>query len=96
VEIVNGLWKGLGYYSRATRLLSGAQTVVKKFHSHLPEDPAVLEKQIAGIGKYTAGAITSIAYGVCAPVVRLLHLISCSSIRRAWVTHLFSPAGWKC
>ena len=39
------------------------------YGGHLPEDPVVLEKQIAGIGKYTAGAITSIAYGVCAPVV---------------------------
>ena len=74
-ETVNGLWKGLGYYSRAARLLSGAQTVVEKYDGHLPEDPGVLEKQIPGIGKYTAGAITSIAYGVCAPVVRLLHLI---------------------
>ena len=69
-ESINSLWKGLGYYGRAARLLSGAQMVVEKYDGLLPEDPAVLEKQIAGIGKYTAGAITSIAYGVCAPVVR--------------------------
>jgi len=74
-EAVNGLWKGLGYYGRAARLLSGAQKVVEMYDGHLPEDPAVLEKQIPGIGKYTAGAITSIAYGVCAPVVRLFHLV---------------------
>ena len=94
-ETINGLWKGLGYYGRAARLLSGAQTVVETYGGHLPEDPAVLEKQIAGIGKYTAGAITSIAYGVCAPVVRPLGLSSqspssfCRSI-------IFSLGGWKC
>lgn len=49
---------------------------MENYGGHLPEDPAVLEKKITGIGKYTAGAITSIAYGVCAPVVRLLHLVS--------------------
>jgi len=75
-ETINGLWKGLGYYGRAARLLSGAQAVMENYGGHLPEDPAVLEKKITGIGKYTAGAITSIAYGVCAPVVRLLHLVS--------------------
>lgn len=74
-ETINCLWKGLGYYGRAARLLSGAQMVVEKYDGLLPEDPAVLEKQIAGIGKYTAGAITSIAYGVCAPVVRPSSLV---------------------
>jgi adenine-specific DNA glycosylase len=97
-ETVNGLWKGLGYYSRAARLLLGAQTVVEKYGGHLPEDPAVLEKQIAGIGKYTAGAITSIAYGVCAPVVRLLHLLFLATMffpLSGMVIHSFSLAGWK-
>ena len=49
--------------------------VVEKYDGLLPEDPVVLEKQITGIGKYTAGAITSIAYGVCAPVVRPFSLV---------------------
>lgn len=35
----------------------------------LPSDPIRLEKEIDGIGRYTAGAISSIAYGVRTPIV---------------------------
>jgi hypothetical protein len=52
-------------------LLAGAQKVVKEFDGRLPEDPAVLEKEVPGIGRYSSGAISSIAYGVRAPVVCL-------------------------
>ena len=38
----------------------------------LPDDPAVLEKEVEGVGRYTAGAICSIAYGVRAPIVKML------------------------
>lgn len=69
IEEVNALWKGLGYYSRASRLLEGAKTVVDKFNGKLPSDPEVLIKQVPGVGPYTAGAIASIAYGVRAPTV---------------------------
>ena len=73
--------------------------VVENYGGHLPEDPTVLEKNIAGIGKYTAGAITSIAYGVCAPVVRLIHLVSLVPVF-PFVANggpfVFSLAGWKC
>ena len=70
--------------------------VVDKYDGLLPEDPAVLEKQIAGIGKYTAGAITSIAYGVCAPVVCLLSLFSQSYSSSFCHSFISSLAGWKC
>lgn len=69
IDQVNSLWKGLGYYSRASRLLDGAKTVVKKYKGRLPSDPAELVKEVEGIGPYTAGAIASIAYGVKAPTV---------------------------
>ncbi|KAF8488063.1 DNA glycosylase [Gautieria morchelliformis] len=69
IDTVNCLWKGLGYYSRAARLLAGAQKVVTKFSGRLPADTRTLEKEIPGIGRYSAGAICSIAYGVCAPVL---------------------------
>lgn len=35
----------------------------------LPDDPVVLEKEIDGIGRYTAGAICSMAYGIRTPIV---------------------------
>lgn len=49
-EDVRALWTGLGYYSRATRLLTGAQRVQKDYKGKLPSDPKVLEKEIDGIG----------------------------------------------
>ncbi|KAF8589109.1 DNA glycosylase [Ramaria rubella] len=69
IDTVNGLWKGLGYYSRAARLLKGAQKVVVEYDGCLPADAKTLEKEIPGIGRYSAGAICSIAYGICAPVL---------------------------
>ncbi|KAF9952650.1 hypothetical protein BGZ65_005142 [Modicella reniformis] len=69
LEEVNKVWTGLGYYSRASRLHSGAQKVVKDFNGVLPSDPAVLEKEVPGIGRYTAGAIASHAYNVPAELV---------------------------
>ncbi len=63
------MWSGLGYYSRGKRLHEGAKKVVEKFSGVLPSDPAVLEKEIPGIGKYTAGAICSIAFNKVTPLV---------------------------
>ncbi|TFY51505.1 hypothetical protein EVJ58_g10530 [Rhodofomes roseus] len=50
IETVNGLWKGLGYYSRAARLLSGAKKVVEQFDGRLPDNAKDLETHIPGIG----------------------------------------------
>ncbi|KAG0198679.1 hypothetical protein BGX28_007890 [Mortierella sp. GBA30] len=69
IEDVNKVWTGLGYYSRASRLHTGAQKVLKQFNGILPSDPAVLEKEVPGIGRYTAGAIVSHAYNVPAELV---------------------------
>lgn len=52
IDTVNGLWKGLGYYSRAARLLAGARKVVADFGGRLPADTKTLEKEIPGIGRY--------------------------------------------
>lgn len=65
---VNVLWAGLGYYRRAQQLLKGAQKVVKDFNSQIPDDVHEL-LQIPGIGPYTAGAISSIAFGCNSPLV---------------------------
>lgn len=60
-EEVCKLWSGLGYYNRAKNLLKGAKYVVENYNGVLPDDVDKLIK-IPGIGKYTAGAIASIAY----------------------------------
>lgn len=62
------LWEGLGYYSRARRLISCAKEVVESYAGHLPMDYKALTK-LPGIGPYTAGAILSIAYNQPYPAV---------------------------
>ncbi|KII91213.1 hypothetical protein PLICRDRAFT_37925 [Plicaturopsis crispa FD-325 SS-3] len=69
IDTVNSLWKGLGYYSRAARLLAGAQKVVAHLGGRLPNNAKDMEAQIPGIGRYSAGAICSIAYGERMPVL---------------------------
>ncbi|KAG8989199.1 Mitochondrial carrier protein ymc2 [Tulasnella sp. 427] len=69
IEEVNALWKGLGYYRRAKALLEAAKKVVKNYDGRIPKDVAVMEKDVPGVGRYTAGAVCSIAYGVKAPAV---------------------------
>ncbi len=62
------LWEGLGYYSRARNLQKAAKVIVEKHNGQLPNDPkAILE--LPGIGKYTAGAISSIAFNKPEPIV---------------------------
>lgn len=61
-------WSGLGYYRRARMLREGAIDVVDRFNGMLPESIEDL-MTIPGIGRYTAGAIASIAYDRAAPIV---------------------------
>jgi A/G-specific adenine glycosylase len=61
-------WSGLGYYRRARALYQGAREVVEKYGGKLPRDAASL-RTISGIGPYTAGAISSIAFGAKEPLV---------------------------
>ena len=58
------LWEGLGYYSRARNLHRAA----RQLRGRVPGTVAELQ-QLPGIGRYTAGAIASIAFGQRAPVV---------------------------
>jgi len=62
------LWEGLGYYSRARNLHAAAKEVVKKYDGIIPNDPAILGT-LKGIGPYTRGAISSIAFGLPEPAV---------------------------
>jgi A/G-specific adenine glycosylase len=61
-------WEGLGYYSRARNLQSAAQLVVEKHAGSLPPDLNAL-RRLPGIGRYTAGAIASIAFGLDVPAL---------------------------
>ena len=67
-DAVTAAWSGLGYYRRARMLREGAITVRERFGGELPRDVSDL-MSIPGIGRYTAGAISSIAYNRAAPIV---------------------------
>ena len=62
------LWEGLGYYSRARNLHKAAKVIVEQFDGVVPSDLESL-KSLPGIGRYTAGAIASIAYQKPVPLV---------------------------
>lgn len=61
-------WEGLGYYSRARNLQMAAQQVMSEHGGVLPQTAAEL-LTLKGIGRYTAGAIASIAFSEAAPVL---------------------------
>jgi A/G-specific adenine glycosylase len=61
-------WQGLGYYTRARNLLKAARQVVRDHGGELPGDVGELQK-LAGVGRYTAGAVSSIAFGKRAPIL---------------------------
>jgi A/G-specific adenine glycosylase len=67
-EQVLALWSGLGYYRRARALRAGAREVTERYGGSLPADPAEL-RRLPGVGRYTAGAIASIAFGLREPVL---------------------------
>lgn len=62
------LWEGLGYYSRARNLKAAAQQIVTEYGGEMPSDYKELLK-LKGIGSYTAGAVSSIAFKQPNPAV---------------------------
>lgn len=68
LDSVLKLWEGLGYYSRARNLHKAAQVVAHELNGEFPQSVDELLK-LPGIGRYTAGAIASIAFDVHAPVL---------------------------
>ena len=62
------LWEGLGYYSRARNLIKTANLLYLRHNGVLPDDHAAL-LQLPGIGRYTAGAIMSLAFNLHHPIV---------------------------
>jgi A/G-specific adenine glycosylase len=61
-------WAGLGYYRRARMLHEGAKHVVKDHSGIIPRNAEAL-RAIPGIGRYTAGAVASIAFEERVPVL---------------------------
>ncbi len=61
-------WEGLGYYARARNLHATARIVVGEHGGKLPAVPEVI-CHLPGIGRYTAGAVLSIAYGQDEPIL---------------------------
>ena len=91
-DVLNA-WEGLGYYSRARNLHKAAKVVVEKFGGKLPRDLDDL-RSLPGIGRYTVGAIASLAFKLDEPTLD-------GNVRRVF-SRLFdvdeyadSPAGEK-
>jgi A/G-specific adenine glycosylase len=68
VDEVYAAWAGLGYYSRARNLHRAARTILERFGGELPSTPEEL-LELPGVGRYTAGAVASIAFDRPAPVL---------------------------
>jgi A/G-specific adenine glycosylase len=62
------VWEGLGYYSRARNFYKAAQKVMNEYNGQMPSNRLTLEK-LPGIGRYTAAAISSIAFGEDEPAL---------------------------
>jgi len=68
IDDVTQLWSGLGYYSRARSLHAAALQIVREHEGALPSEVEEL-RELPGVGRYTAGAIASIAFDRPAPIV---------------------------
>lgn len=67
-DAVLALWQGLGYYRRARLLQAAARGIVERHGGEVPSGRASLEA-LPGVGRYTAGAVASIAFGAREPIV---------------------------
>ncbi|MEI8372534.1 MAG: A/G-specific adenine glycosylase [Planctomycetota bacterium] len=67
-QVVLRLWEGLGYYRRARQLHQAARRIVADYDGCFPCDPQSVEG-LPGIGRYTAGAILSIAFDQRRPIL---------------------------
>jgi A/G-specific adenine glycosylase len=93
------LWEGLGYYRRARQLHAAAQEITGEHGGTFPSEPAAI-RALPGIGRYTAGAIASIAFDLPEPIleantVRLLSRLSAyrdDPLARAGQEHLWAWA----
>ena len=67
-DVLMKLWQGLGYYSRARNLQRAAKQIMEEHGGRFPSRYEDI-RTLAGVGDYTAGAISSIAFGLPVPAV---------------------------
>ncbi len=67
-ERVLKLWEGLGYYRRARQLRLAAQRIVEEHGGRFPGEPGAI-LALPGVGRYTAGAVASIAFDLPEPIL---------------------------
>lgn len=67
-DVLLKAWEGLGYYSRVRNLQKAAIQIVTEFNGEMPKDPALIAT-LKGIGPYTTGAISSMAFQLPIPAV---------------------------
>jgi len=65
---VRDAWDGLGYYARARNLQAAARQIVERHDGRFPRRLEEV-KALPGVGRYTAGAVVSFAYGEPAPIL---------------------------
>ncbi len=68
LDEVLAAWQGLGYYRRARLLHAAAKVVAESHRGRVPSDPSLI-RGLPGVGRYTAGAIASLAFGLPEPIV---------------------------
>src|SRR5436190_9162778 len=96
-DAVRESWDGLGYYARARNLHAAARQVVRTPGGQLPRMPETL-RRLPGIGRYTAGAVASLAFGapvaaVDTNVARVLRRVF--AVRGRWKTAAHESRLWK-
>lgn len=67
-ETLLKLWEGLGYYNRIRNMQKAARVICDDYYGRMPADYDKL-MELPGIGSYTAGAVSSIAFGLPYPAV---------------------------
>jgi A/G-specific adenine glycosylase len=94
---VREAWEGLGYYRRAESLHATARIVAERHGGRFPALPDTLAT-LPGIGRYTAGAVASFAFGLDAPILdtnaaRVLARVFGRGRRRGRTARLWAIAG---
>ena len=76
-DVLLKMWEGLGYYNRVRNMQKAAQQVMVDYNGEIPSTYEEI-RSLTGIGNYTAGAISSFAFGIPKPAVdgNVLRVIS--------------------
>lgn len=67
-DLLLKLWEGLGYYNRVRNMQKAAQQIMENYHGEFPRTFEEI-RSLTGIGSYTAGAVSSFAFGLPKPAV---------------------------